>query len=160
MTERANIATLLHQLDLRSPSGFAIALHIRFSAPTYMFQTYAKRWLDQYNAEGLLMKDPVVRWGFSNVGWVRWAELEAIDEFGVMERAKDFGLMNGAAISVTMSESRSIAGFARADRDFTDSELDELEGGLARLHQATLGLRDISLEDRQALTQLSIRLTH
>ncbi len=160
MTHRAGIAMILRDLDLRSPSGFAIALHIRFSAPTYMFQTYAKRWLDQYTAEGLLLKDPVVRWGFNNVGRIRWADLEAIDDCGVMERAKDFGLMNGAAISLTFSGSRSIAGFARADRDFTEVELDELEAGLARLHRATLGLARISVEDREALTALSIRLTH
>ena len=64
MTQRASIAALLHDLDQRSPAGFAIALHIRFTTPTYLFQTYPKRWLDHYSSAGLVVHDPVVRWGF------------------------------------------------------------------------------------------------
>jgi hypothetical protein len=61
---------------------------------------------------------------------------------------------------VVSSRSRSIASFARADREYEDEEVRELEGGLARLHQATIGLSQLSASDRQALTELSIRLTH
>jgi LuxR family transcriptional regulator len=138
MTQKASIAALLHQLDERSPAGFAIALHIRFTTPTYMFQTYAKRWLDHYTASGLVMQDPVVRWGMQNEGRIRWADLEALYGGRVMEEAKDFGLMNGAAIAIVQFGSRSVAGFARADRDYSDAEMVELEDLLRQLHQATL----------------------
>lgn len=160
MTNRASIAALLHELDERSPSGFAIALHIRFTTPRYMFQTYAKRWLDQYNSMGMIRDDPVVRWGMQNTGRIRWVDLEAMDEMGVMERAKDFGLMNGVAIAFVISDSRSIGGFARADRDYNDAEIEELEDLLIQLHHATFGLSELSASDRQALTDLSIKLTH
>ena len=93
-----------------------------------------------------------------NVGRVRWSDLEALDTDGVMEEAKDFGLMNGLAVSVLISGSRSIAGFARADREFEETEAQDLEGILARLHQATID--PLSKSDRQALTELSIKLTH
>ena len=109
MTQRASIAALLHDLDQRSPAGFAIALHIRFTTPTYMFQTYPKRWMDHYSSAGLVVHDPVVHWGLHNVGHIRWTDLEAIDSKGVLEQAKDFGIMNGVAIAVVMAGSRSIA---------------------------------------------------
>jgi len=158
--QRASIAVLLHDLDQRSPAGFAIALHIRFSRPTYLFQTYAKPWMDHYSASGMVMHDPVVRWGLQNVGRVLWSDLAPIDEAGVLEQAKDFGLMNGVAIAMVSSESRSIAGFARADRDYTDAETDALDDLVVQLHRETLGLDQLSRSDRKALTALSIRLTH
>lgn len=160
MTQRARIAALLQDLDQRSPAGFAIALHIRFTTPTYLFQTYPKRWMDHYSLAGLVVHDPIVHWGFHNAGHIRWSDLAAIDSHGVMEQAKDFGLMNGAAISVLISGSRSIAGFARADRDYDEPEMKALHDALAQLHTATIGLSQLSKSDRHALTELSIKLTH
>jgi LuxR family transcriptional regulator len=160
MTQRAGIAALLHELDRRSPAGFAIALHIQFTTPRYMFQTYAKRWLDHYTASGLVLRDPVVRWGMQNVGRMRWSELEAMDDAGVMEQAKDYGLMNGAAIAIVLLGSRSVAGFARADREYEAGEMLEMEDLLSQLHRATIGLGRLSAGDQRALTALSIKLTH
>lgn len=160
MVSKTSIAALLHELDERSPSGCAIALHITFSAPRFMVQTYSKPWLDFYNAKGLLLNDPVVRWGFQNNGFARWSELEAIDTDGVLEHAKDFGLMNGVAISVVSSKSRSIAGFARADRDYSDEEISDLTRLLGRLHAETENIDPDEAADAQALADLSVRLTH
>ncbi len=160
MSNRASIAALLHDFDRRSPSGFAIALHISFSAPRYMFQTYAQRWLDHYNAGGLLLRDPVVQWGMQNLGRRRWSELETLDTERVFDEARDYGLMNGVAISVYGSGTRSIGGFARADREYEDLELDEMEALLHTLHDETTTLHTLSEADREALTALSIRLTH
>lgn len=160
MTQRASIAALLQELDRRSPAGFAIALHIRFTTSTYLFQTYPKRWMDQYSAAGFVVHDPTVHWGFNNVGHIRWSELEAIDEKGVLERAKDFGIMNGVAVAVVVAGSRSIASFARADREYDEPEMAELERDLVRLHRATAGLDRLSASDQRALTEMSIKLTH
>ncbi len=160
MTQRASIAALLHDLDEKSPAGFAIALHLKFTTPTYLFQTYPKRWMDYYSSAGLVMHDPTVHWGLGNLGHIRWVDLEAIDPKGVLERAKDFGIMSGVAIAVLISGSRSIASFARADREYEDPEMSELEFHLSHLHRATMGLTQLSAEDRRALTDLSIRLTH
>jgi LuxR family transcriptional regulator len=157
MSRKAYIAAVLRDLDLRSPAGCAIALHVRFSTPTFMFQTYPKRWLDHYSAKGLLMHDPVARWGLQNVGNIRWSALEAIDDRGVMEQARDFGLMNGVAIAIVSRGSRSIGGFARADREYDDEEIILMSQMLEALHDATEAL---SAAEREALTELSIRLTH
>ena len=106
------------------------------------------------------MHDPTVSWGLQNVGHVLWSDLEAIDRQGVLEQAKDFGLMNGVTLATVAYGSRSIASFARADRDYDEAEIDALSRGFADLHLATLGLDRLSASDRQALTELSIRLTH
>lgn len=160
MNQRASIATILHELDARSPAGFAIALHIRFTAPTYLFQTYPQRWMDVYSKSGLVLRDPTVRWGLDNVGRVRWSELERIDTAGVLERAKDFGLMGGVAIAVVVGGTRSIASFARADREYDDAEMAALEERLIELHRATTGLAELGESDRKALKELSVRLSH
>jgi LuxR family transcriptional regulator, quorum-sensing system regulator SdiA len=160
MTRRASIAALLHDLDARSPAGCAIALHIRFTRPAYLFQTYPQRWRDHYTARGLVMHDPTVRWGLQNSGHVRWADLEAIDAAGVLDEARGFGLMNGVTLAAVTPGSRSIASFARADRDFEDAEIREIEDLLRALHEATLEPGALDAEDRRALTELSIRLTH
>jgi LuxR family transcriptional regulator, quorum-sensing system regulator SdiA len=157
---RAGVAALLHDLDQRSPAGCAIGLHIRFTAARYMFQSYPKRWMDQYSRSGLIQLDPTVRWGMSNVGWILWGDLEAIDEHGVLERAKDFGLMNGLTVAVLIDGSRSIASFARSDRDYAPPEIAELEEIFADLHRATAAGVALSAEDSLALKNLSVRLTH
>lgn len=159
MTPRTMIAALLGELDHGSPAGFAIALHVHFSRPTFLFQTYAKRWMDYYSSAGLVVLDPTVRWGFHNVGHVRWSDLEASDEGGVLERAKDFGLSNGVAMATVLSGSRSIASFARADREYEPVEIESLEGRFLELHRITLGPDQLSEGDRRALTELSIQLT-
>ena len=160
MTQKASIAALLHDLDRRCPAGFALALHVQFTRPTFLFQTYAKRWMDRYSSAGMVVHDPLVHWGLQSSGRIRWSDLEAIDSHGVLEAAKDFGLMNGSCVSFVEAGSRTIGGFARSDREFTDAEVDLLEEDLRNLHRATLHMRTLSSDDERALTALSIRLTH
>ena len=157
---RASVAALLHDLDRRSPAGCAIGLHIRFTTPRYMFQSYPKRWMDQYSSSGLLLQDPTIRWGMSNVGWILWRDLERIDSQGVLERAKDYGIMNGVTIALLIEGSRSIASFARSDRDYDASEIAELKLVFADLHEATANVEALTDADRLALKDLSVRLTH
>jgi LuxR family transcriptional regulator len=154
------VAALLHDLDRRSPAGCAIGLHIQFTTPRYMFQSYPKRWMDQYSGLGLIMQDPTIHWGMSNVGWIRWGDLERIDSHGVLERAKDYGLMNGVTIALLIEGSRSIASFARSDRDYETDEIADLERDFEDLHRATASLEALTASDRSALKDLSVRLTH
>lgn len=156
----AIVALLLHDLDEKSPAGCAIGLHIRFTTPRFMFQSYPDRWMDQYSALGLLVLDPTVHWGMNNLGRVRWHDLEEIDKHGVLERAKDYGIMNGVTISLLTHGSRSIASFARSDRDYEDCEIDELERVLAELHEETANVDAFTTEYQDALKDLSVRLTH
>lgn len=160
MGTKASIATLLHDLDRRSPAGFAVALHVQFATPSYLFQTYPQRWKDCYSSNGLVMHDPTVKWGLANVGSIKWTDLEAIDTRGVLEMAKDHGIMNGVTVAVASNRSRSIGSFARADREFDENEIASLVEIVGRLHEETVGPTHLSADDRKSLTDLSIRLTH
>lgn len=158
MKGQDRISALLTKLHAASPAGFAIALHVRYTSPRYLFQSYAKEWLDTYSREGLVLHDPVVRWGFSNEGTIRWSNLD--DPFGVMKRSAAFGLRFGAVIAILRNGSRSMAGFARADRELTDGEIADLKGILEDLHDLTGRVEALSPAVHVTLKQMSIYLTH
>ena len=160
MNKKLSVARLLADMDTSSPAGFAIALHIKFSSPTFLFQTYPKRWIDIYTVRGLVLKDPTVRWGFDNTGTIRWRDLTSEDSGGVLRMAKDFGLTHGFTSALVRQGSRTVASFARTDRDFLDAEISELVASLSALHDETLELEELSQADQKALRKMSIRLTH
>jgi LuxR family transcriptional regulator len=157
---RLGVAALLHALDQRSPAGCAIGLHIRFTTPRYMFQSYAERWREVYAASGLLFRDPTVRWGMNNVGWIRWHDLEAIDSDGILVRARNYGITSGVTIAHVAEGSRSIASFARSDREYSTGEISDLETIFHDLHRMTADPEALTDDDRKALRTLSVRLTH
>ncbi|OYX41858.1 MAG: hypothetical protein B7Z02_14155 [Rhodobacterales bacterium 32-67-9] len=123
-----------------------------------MFQSYAKDWLDTYSREGLVLHDPVVRWGFENEGTIRWRDLA--DPAGVMTRAREFGLNHGTVIALARNGKRSMAGFSRSDRDMTDDEIAGLEADLGELHDLTESVEALSPAVHMTLKQMSIYLTH
>lgn len=137
-----------------------MAFHIRFTTPTYLFQTYPQDWIAKYSQEGLVMQDPTVLWGFENTGSISWADLTAQDAHGVMEKARGYGLEHGLTIAIEEGDSRSICSFARSDRAFTAAEVGELEAATQELHAATLTLDTNSPELRDALKKMSIDFTH
>ena len=159
MAQSTSIAGILRDLDGMSPSGFAIALHIGFTTPAYLFQTYGRRWLDHYSEHGLVVNDPTVLWGLANTGRIRWSALHPLDRAGVLEAARKHGLRHGVAVAL-LHGTRSIASFARFDREYDDFEMDEIEELLVELHALTANLPELSTADRGALRELSIRLTH
>jgi LuxR family transcriptional regulator len=96
----------------------------------------------------------------SNVVSIVWRDLERIDSDGVLDRAKDYGIMNGVTIALLIEGSRSIASFARSDRDYEADEIADLERIFEDLHRATANAEALTAEDRSALKDLSDRLTH
>ncbi|WP_284162832.1 autoinducer binding domain-containing protein [Frigidibacter sp. SD6-1] len=151
---------LLRQLHGKSPGGFAIGLHIHYTTPRYFFQSYDREWFEIYSGRGLLVHDPIVRWGFSSEGTIRWSALADMDEMGVLKQAGDYGMRYGVAISVMRGNSRSIAGFARSDREMTDIEIAALHKDFRALHDETLGMLVLSPDIHETLRQMSIYLTH
>lgn len=159
MTNRAKIAGLITDVDKASPAGFALGLHIEYTTPRFMFQTYPKKWLEIYSARGLLVHDPVVMWGFEHAGAIRWRDLLDEDDRGVMAEARRYGMTHGVTIAIHSGKFRSIGGFARSDRDYFDVEIDELKALVWRLHDETAGLTELSDADVIALKGMSKRLT-
>lgn len=160
MSSQKKISTLLERLHHASPAGFAIALHVKFTAPRYLFQSYAKDWLDMYSRNGLVLHDPVVRWGFSNTGTIRWSELDRETGGAVLDQAAEHGLRFGAVVAMVRNGTRSMGGFARSDREPTDAEIVDLSADLTELHDLTLTVERLSPSVHETLKQMSIYLTH
>ena len=158
MGETAEIQDILHRMERASPSGFAIAFHIVHVTPSYLFQTYDPDWLEYYSANGLVMQDPVVAWSYANNGQVRWSELP--DPADVMPKAAEHGLVYGVAMGNEAGGSRSVAGFARADREFDDGEIGALAADFAALHDITLEAGALSAIAHDELKRMSIQFTH
>lgn len=160
MSGSQEIQRIIVKLTEQSPSGFAMAFHIRFTAAEYVFQTYSKAWTDIYSQNGFVMQDPTVAWGFKNTGAIRWSQLTAQDPMKIYEQAKAYGLVYGFACAVENGGTRSVAGFARADREFTDPEMLDIQADVSDLHTKTAGLGTMSPDLREELRQMSIKYTH
>jgi LuxR family transcriptional regulator len=161
MTEKDKLVQiLLAELKEIAPAGFAIALHVGFNSPKFLFQTYPSKWLKEYSENGLVMNDPTVHWGFENTGLIRWSDLSDMDETGVLKQAADHGLVYGLTWSTDSQGTRSIASFARSDRDFETAECDNLQKLAQTLHDKTVPLNALSDNIGEKLRQMSIRYTH
>lgn len=159
MAAELKISPRLEELGAICNAGYAIGLHIRFSTPTFFFQTYRREWLEYYSQNGLVLHDPIVRWGFGTTGVIRWDALAGEDEQGVLQQAAEHGLRYGIAVALLEHGSRTIAGFAHTDRNFTDSEVGAIRRILSELHEDTVKQEQLPLEERAALKQLSILLS-
>lgn len=160
MAPPSEIQTRLETLKKLAPAGFAIALHVRFTTPAYLFQTYPKPWIDHYNKNGLVMQDPTVRWGFENTGLAFWDDLAEQDAAGVIAAAAEHGMKFGLTYVQERSESRSLSSFTRSDRAFTDAEIAEIRAQSDALHDMTTSLESLSPDTRAELLRLSINFTH
>lgn len=137
MSVRLGLDLELHKLSVHAPAGYFVALHIRFTSPLFTFQTYNQAWLDKYTEMGFVLRDPTVAWGFSRTGTVRWSDPELPDPFGLFAEARKFDLNYGVTVSCGPIKSRTIASFARSDREFTDEEIAALHAIILRIHDMT-----------------------
>jgi LuxR family transcriptional regulator len=137
MTERVTIDRELAQLGTLAPAGYFVGLHIRYASPLVTHQTYDSAWIDHYTANAYAMRDPMTAWAFSTTGAARWSEIDIPDPFGIMREAAEFGLRYGVEFAVGPISSRTIAGIARSDREFTDAEIAAVAEILQRLHELT-----------------------
>ena len=154
LTQRSNEPGLelgLARLKRLAPEGYALGLHIRFASAHIMVQTYDPDWIARYTSRGYMMCDPLVSWGFSTTGSVRWSEMNHPDPHDVLGQAADFGLAYGVAVSVGPTSSRSIGGFARRDREFTDEEIGQIHDTVDMLHVEATPPDSLTAAQRHAL---------
>ena len=137
MSSRSEINARLAKLNPLAPKGYFIGLHIRFAAPIMQLQTYSPDWADHYSANAYALRDPMIAWGFSTNGAVRWSAIPVPDTFGILDQAARFGMKYGVAVSIGPISSRTIAGAAREDREYTDSEIQEVSKLIRQLHEIT-----------------------
>lgn len=151
MPEDLGLDQGLARLTDLSPKGYALGLHIRYASAHVMIQTYDPRWSQVYTEKGYMLADPMVFWGFGNEGTIRWSELDLPDPNGILIQASAFGLRYGAAVSHGETSSRTIGGFARDDREFTDGEITEIHNIVRELHRKATPPEQLTPAQRMAL---------
>ncbi len=157
-TGQEMIITCVESLKEAAPAGFAIALHINFTTPRLLLQTYDPEWVKHYSENGLVMSDPTVHWGFENEGTQRWSDLVHLDTAGVLEQARKYGMNYGLTCAVSAEGSRSIGSFSHSESDFDDDKAKVLEEQVKSLHKWTVSSDVMSLELNNALHELSVHI--
>ena len=160
MDRISEIRENLAEMQRLSPMGFAVALHVSFTTPRFLFQTYARDWMRHYSEKGLVLDDPTVKWGLEHDGVVDWADLAKDDARGVLAQAQEYGLRHGVTVSVYEEGSRSVGSFAREDRAFSAEEQDTLKELFGQLHRATRVGPDEEPSLTTLLKSLSVDMTH
>ena len=150
-SDHAGLELGLARLKRLAPQGYALGLHIRFASAHIMIQTYDRAWIDRYTSRGYMMCDPIVSWGFGNVGTTRWSEMDHPDPHGVLEQAGEFGLNYGIVVSHGPTSSRTIGGLARCDREFTDAEIEQILETVILLHRESTPPESLTNAQRHAL---------
>ncbi len=135
-----------------APAGYYIALRIGFAFPLEEVNALPGPWVERYTRAGYMLSDPVMRWLYANTGATRWSAITLPDPQGIMKEATEHGLIYGVAISCSgrgRDGQRSLASFARDDREYTDDEIRLLTDVLQHLHEAKApptGLTESELE--------------
>lgn len=146
MKKVEQMRALLADIGAVCDTGFALAIHIRFTRPALLYRTYSQDWIEHYSENGFMLTDPVVHWGLMNSGQVRWDDLAEQDSAGVLSDAKKFGLTNGWTYSVGPASSRTISGHTKSGADFTDQEVATLKSLVEEAHTITEGIESFSVE--------------
>jgi LuxR family transcriptional regulator len=160
MSPQVEIGDSLAALKALAPAGYAIALHVRFTTPLFLFQTYPPKWIEYYSKNGLVMRDPTVHWGFENTGVKPWDELVGDDPAGVISAAAEHGMKHGVTIAIDEANSRTIASFARSDRAFLPEDIAQVMDSARKLHASTAEAETLLPETRERLRKMSILFTH
>lgn len=150
-SDQTSLELGLARLRRLAPQGYALGLHIRFASATMMIQTYDQAWIERYTERGYMLCDPMVSWGFATTGVSRWSEMNFPDPHDVFGQAAAFGLRYGVAVAHGEISSRSIGGFARADREFNDEEISQIHETVKLLHTASTPPESLTNAQRHAL---------
>lgn len=160
MVTQSQKREILGKLQSDAPAGYALAFHVKFTTPTYLFQTYRPDWLEYYAQNGFLMQDPTVAWGFQNLGTERWSVLADGDTGGVLSKASEYGMSFGATVAIEVQGKRSLGSFARPDREFSDQEISSFEESMHELHMLLDEAESLSPETAAELRRMSVIVTH
>ena len=90
-------------------------------------------------------------WGFSRTGSIRWSDAQLPDPFGLFSEARKFDLNYGVTIACGPIKSRTIASFARSDREFSDAEVADLQAVILRIHDMTEPPEELTKAQIEAL---------
>jgi LuxR family transcriptional regulator, quorum-sensing system regulator SdiA len=145
---------LLARIGAICDTGFALAIHIRFTRSALLYRTYDQKWIEHYSEKGYFLSDPVVHWSLLNEGAVDWDALADLDTAGVLSDAKTFGLHNGWTFAVGPATSRTISGLTKSGVPFTPEERRLIEALVTQAHEMTNDIDTMDVGTVEALRAL------
>lgn len=148
------IAEPLSQLSALCNTGFALAVHIRFTRPSLLYRTYGPDWIERYSERGYMLSDPVVHYGLAHTGTVIWADLAGNDPAGVIADAVAHGLTNGWNYATGPTNSRTLCGFTKSGAAFSAAQMDQGRALVDQIHALTDGIEHFSAAELDALRAL------
>ncbi|MEO6298858.1 MAG: autoinducer binding domain-containing protein [Paracoccaceae bacterium] len=151
--KETEIDALLGKLKAICDRGFALAVHIRYTRPTLLYQTYAQDWSDHYSEKGYMLSDPTVHWGLANVGSMDWDMQVDQDPEGVIKAARNYGLINGWTYAVGPATSRSLASMTKTT-PFTEEQRNQVRAAIDEIHALTDGFENFPPKQQIALRAL------
>jgi LuxR family transcriptional regulator, quorum-sensing system regulator SdiA len=151
LSQSKKLTELYEELQKLAPQGYAVGLHIRYATPLVYHTRYPEKWVEYYNANSYYLRDPMVFWGIGTTGTRRWSEIPLPDPFGLLKKARNYGMNYGAVSSYGPITSRSMTGITRSDREFDDKELKALADITARLHIAAKPPSELTRPQIEAL---------
>lgn len=151
MSKTPALDLLLHELSLATPGGYAIGLHIRYVSPLIMVNTYPEEWQEIYTSKVYGLRDPTLAWGLSHIGVRRWSAIGLPDPFGILREAAEYGLVFGMICSTGPLSSRTICGASRADREYSDEEMQHIQRIVQRMHDLSIPPTKLSRAQIEAL---------
>jgi LuxR family transcriptional regulator len=137
-----------------APAGHYLALRVGFAFPMEERNMLPEAWVRHYTRHGLMLVDPIMKWVYQQRGAIRWSEISLPDPANVLGTAASHGMRFGAAVSFADQDGkgqRSFGTFAREDREFTDSELDDIHAEVERLHVAKAPPTNLTGAELEAL---------
>ena len=140
-----------------APAGHYLAVRVGFAFPMFEQNELPQEWVKTYTKQGLMLHDPVMKWVYSNAGSRRWSALEIDDPRNVLRQASEFSLNFGVAVSYLDEEKaglRSFGSFARSDREFTDSEINDLSAQIQSLHNAKEPPQNLTNAEKEVLAMV------
>ncbi len=147
----------LDDISQLAPSGYYLAMRVGFAFPVEEVNCLPDDWVEHYTSNRLMMSDPILQWASSNVGFVRWSELQQRDARNILRQAQSFGMRYGVAVSVqndASNDRRSYGYFARLDSEFTDVEAKLLLAFLKRRHLELAPPQNLTKAELEALKHL------
>lgn len=145
-----------------APSGYILALNVRYMAPEFYHVTYPAEWVETYNNRRYVMFDPIVLWSIVSTGAKRWSEISLggmkATSLRVLNEARAYDLNYGVMIvarNAAADNEKCLFSAARADREFTDDEIDELDQIFHHLLSAVGKHAGLSGSERSALQGLA-----
>lgn len=115
-------------------AGFFLAVRNKGTSPVMAFQTYPQKWIDQYTDNAYVLRDPITTWALTVGGTIRWSSPFLPDPFRIFRMAAEHGLRFGASVAHGPLGALTICSVARADRELTDEEIEQVKSIVIGLH--------------------------